>query len=338
MDKVTIKDVAILAGVSVGTASMAINDSPRISVATKASVLAAVEKLNYRRNPFARSLSTSSSRTIGCLVPDLQNPFFGNLAGCLQIEAEKHGYGLMLGLTSRSSTNEARIIDGFIDRGVDALFVVPVTDGIIDINHLIKLKQQNYPLVFISSYYKQLQMNYVMTDLRKGQYLITKKLLAEGYKSLVLIAGNPDQPPFALRIEGFKDAFNEIGLNSESYQIVEAKDTSLQGGYAAVEEAFAHFCPDAILAINDVMALGIIGALRARGLYVPNDIAVAGFDNLSISGILETPLSTVNQPIQEICREGMNMMKEIMKGASVAHEGVLLEPDLVLRKSTRKRE
>lgn len=334
MEKKTIKDVAALAGVSVGTVSMAINDSPKISEGTKKLVREAVLKLDYRRNPFARSLSTSSSRTIGCLIPDFQNPFFGELAGYLQEEVDAKGYSLMLGLTNRSCEIEARMIDKFLDHGVEGLLIVPVDAGPLQLSHIHKLAQNHFPMVFVSSFYKQIPMNYVMTALQEGSYLLTKHLLDKGYNSIMLVSGDTDQVPFEQRIAGFHQAHQEKKLEVSPNQIVQAAGTSFLGGYKAVEQAMLQCSPDAVEAINDVMAMGIISSLKARGYKVPEDIAVAGYDDLSISGIQETPLSTVKQPLEAMAQASVSMLFRLIKNRMEIQKCVLLSPSLVLRKST----
>ena len=336
MEKTTIKDVAALAGVSVGTASMAINDSPRISEDTKKLVREAVQKLDYRRNPFARSLSTSFSRTIGCLIPDFQNPFFGELAGYLQEEVDSRGYGLLLGLTNRSCAIEAKAIDKLLDHGVEGLLIVPVDVGPLNLSHIHKLAQNHFPMVFVSSFYKQIPMNYVMTQLQEGSYLLTRHLLEQGYRSIVIVSGDPNQVPFEQRIAGFYQAYREFNLEISPSQVIRASGNSFQGGYEAIEMALHNGKPDAVEAINDVMAMGIISRLKAKGYKVPEDIAVAGYDDLSISGIQETPLSTVKQPLQEMAHEGVSMLFQLIRNREESQKSIILSPNLVLRKSTER--
>ena len=336
MGKVTIKDVATLAGVSVGTVSMVLNNSPKVSEEKRAIVHIAIEKLSYRRNPYARSLSLSTSRTIGFLAPGFTNPFFGAMAASLQNAVSKRGYSLMLGLTDKSSEQEARLVDQFLDHGVDGLLIIPVEEPNPKLNHIYNLIKTKFPCVFISSYYKGLKKNCVMTELYEGSYLMTSYLLDHEYKSLVLVAGNPEVITFQERINGFKQAFFDRGMIAKDSQIVEASGMSFQGGYDSISKVLSTLNPDAILAINDVMAMGIISSLKASGINVPEDVAVAGFDDLSISAIQETPLTTVRQPMDEMCNKAVDLLFDLINGNPGIEEPLYIQPEIVLRKSTER--
>lgn len=333
MAKITIKDVAAAAGVSVGTASMAINDSPRISTQTKQSVLKIVAKLNYRRNPYARSFSLSSSNTIGFLVPDLLNSFFGEMAGHLQNEIEQRGKALMFGLTNESSRQEAKLIRQFIDRGIDGLIIVPVIEACPNLNHIHELIKNKFPFVFISSYYKGIPANCVMTDLCKGSYDLTLQLLDSGHRSIILISGNPNVVPFAERIKGFVQAYKDRNIPFSNDQIITTLSMSFQGGYDAIRTVYFSRKIDAILAINDVMAMGIISSLHACGVRVPQDVSVAGYDDISISGLQETPLSTVHQPLDKMSKITVETLFRLINGEQTVMKPVYLKPRVVLRKS-----
>ncbi|MGI5174342.1 LacI family DNA-binding transcriptional regulator [Treponema sp. OMZ 840] len=336
MSKITIKDVAAAAGVSVGTASMAINNSPRISAQTKHLVLDTVTRLNYRPNPYARSFSLSSSNTIGFLVPDLLNSFFGEMAGYLQKEVERRGKALMFGLTNESSKQEAKLTHQFIDRGIDGLIIVPVIENKPDLSHIYKLQEDNFPFVFISSYYKHISANCVMTDLYKGSYDLTLELLDSGHRYIILISGNPHLVPFAERIRGFIQAHKDRHIPFSENQIITTLSMSFQGGYDAIRKVYFARKIDAILAINDVMAMGIIGSLRACGVRIPEDVSVAGYDDISIAGLQETPLSTVHQPLDEMSRIAVDMLFRHIEGDTTITKPICLKPTLILRKSSTK--
>ncbi len=337
MAKTTIKDVAALAGVSVGTASMAMNDSPRISAQTKQLVLDAVAQLDYHRNPYARSFSLSSSHTIGFLVPDLLNSFFGEMAGCLQKEVERRGNALMFGLSNESSAQEAKLIRQFIDRGIDGLIIVPVVENAPDLTHIRTLIKDTFPFVFISSYYKGIEANCVMTDLCKGSYDLTLQLLDSGHRHVILISGNPELVPFAERIKGFIQAHRDRNIPFSADRIITTLSMSFQGGYDAIRKVYFSQKIDAILAINDVMAMGIVSSLHACGVRVPEDVSVAGYDDISVSGLQETPLSTVHQPLEQMSRIAVENLFRQINGDATVVEPVYLEPRVVLRKSIAQR-
>lgn len=332
---VTIKDVAKHAGLSVGTVSMALNNSDKISEATKKAVRKAVSELGYRANPFGRFLSTNTSRSIGCLVPDLTNPFYGQLLESIQREVEARGISLLIGLTNENSAVENKLINQFIDQGVDGIMMIPSTDTKRDISLIKKLLDDKFPLSFISSYYPELPVNTVMSDLKRGSYLMTKHLISSGQKKIVLVSGNKEFVQFDERISGYKESLKEAGLDFDPSWIIESDVVTYQGGYNAVQGVYEEKEPDAIMAINDVMAMGIISQMRAHGVRVPEDVSVAGYDDLSISAIQETPLSTVKQNFSLMGREAVNMLFRLISGGE--REGIIrTSVELVLRKSTDK--
>lgn len=335
MKKPTIKDVAALANVSVGTVSMTLNNSPKISDDTKKNVMEAVEKLGYRRDPFARSLSLSTSRTIGFLVPDLTNPFYGEMTGFLQQEIENRNHGMMLGLTNENSRQEAKLVDMMLDHGVDGLVIVPVLEESPRLKHLYNLLNTSFPVVFLGTYYKQMPINCVMADLSEGTYKITKRLIETGHSNIILISGSEKLVAFSERIKGFRQAFSEYGVAFDESRIVVIEGMSYKGGYSAIGDIYDRLKPDAIVAINDVMAMGVIGKLKSKGIRVPEDVSVAGYDDISISSIQETPLTTVHQPLKELCSKAIDMLFKQIDKVEGADSIIKLPVTPIYRNSTR---
>ena len=335
MGKITIKDVAALAGVSVGTASMALNDSPKVSAETKKNVMAVVQKLGYRRDPYARSLSLSSSRSIGFLAPGFRNPFFGEVAEALQLAVEERNNSLMFGITNDSTEQEAKIVDQFLDRGVDGLIIIPAEDSEPDLSHIRNLLNHDFPLVFLTGYYPEIPFHAVMADLAEGSYELTKGMLLAGLRNIIMIAGNPALIPFRERIEGFRRALDECGAAFDESKVIISDGMSYEGGYAAIDKVYDEIKPDGIIAINDVMAMGVISRLRSKGIRVPEDVSVAGYDDISVSSIQETPLTTVEQPIALMCSEAVDMLFAIMEGRA-APEGVVRLPVSVRHRRSAK--
>lgn len=334
--KSTIRDVAALANVSVGTVSMVLNGSDKISKQTAERVMDAVVKMNYRRNPHARSLSSSKSRTIGLAMTDLTNPFFGMMVGNLQREIDKRDYSLILGMTKNSVEQEKKLIAKFVDTGVDGILIVPAHERNPELSHIYELATRNLPFVYVSTYYASTNGSCVMTDLAKGSHDMTKYLLELGHTNIVLASGYRELVLSEQRIQGFLRAHEEFGITVRPDQIIEA-EPDFQSGYDAAKRIFSLCKPDAIMTINDVMSMGVLSYLHEIGLKVPEDISVAGYDDLLFSSMLETPLTTVRQPIKEMCRQSVEMLFRRMEDNDAELERVLLEPELMIRKSTRSR-
>lgn len=330
----TIRDVAALANVSVATVSMVLNGSEKISEQTREKVLEAVQKMDYRRNPHARSLSSSKSFTVGLAMTDLTNPFFGMMVGHIQREIDARGYNLILGMTKNSAKQEKKLVEKFLDSGVDGVLIVPVHERNPNLAHIYELSRRNLPFVYISTYYPSTTASCVMTDLAKGSYDMTRFLLEKGQRDIVLISGYRELVLSEQRIQGFQQAHAEIGLTLKPDQIIEA-EPDFQSGYDAAREIIANRRPDAIMTVNDIMSMGVMAYLHEADIRVPEDVSVAGYDDLLFSSMLETPLSTIRQPIKEMCRQAVDMLFLQMEGGMQESKQVLLEPELIIRKSIR---
>jgi LacI family transcriptional regulator len=164
----TIKDVARLAGVSVGTASMAVNGKAGVNDGTRASVLAAAASLDYIPNQNARNLINRKTSTLGLIVTDITNPFFAGIIDAVRREAEISGFKLLIGVSDDRIDEERRYVAEFIERGVEGLILVPVTDKEPDLSHLHRLQKLNIPFVFLTTAYREIAANCLMTDLAAG--------------------------------------------------------------------------------------------------------------------------------------------------------------------------
>lgn len=335
MRKPTIKDVAQLADVSVGTVSMVLNNSNKVKHATKEMVLEAINKLQYKRNPYARSLSLSKSNTIGLVVTDLTNPYFGMTVEHIQKEVDLRNNSLMIGVSQDTIRIEKKAVEHLVSSGVDGLILVPAYVREPDLTHIYDLIARDFPLVFLSSYYSGVPAGCVMTDLAKGSYNMTRTLLMAGHKKILFIGGFRELVLSQKRLEGFIQAHCDFGFQVSPEQIIEVPLPNYQNGYEAAKAILSKCKPDAIMTINDVLSMGVLGYLHESGISVPDDISVAGYDDLIYSEMLETPLTTVRQPIKDMCAEAVNMLFTKINGGSLEQQTVLLEPQLTIRASTK---
>lgn len=331
----TIKDVAQLAGVSVGTASMALNGSEKIADSTRERVMDAVKKLEYRRNPYARTLGSQKSYSIGLVVTDLSNPFFGTLVELLQDKVSKHGYDLVLGMSENRNALEKRAVSHLIDNAVDGMLIVPAHDRNQDVSHIQDLQRYEIPYVFVTSYYPDVAGDCVMTDLSKGSYELTRHLLETDRQRITIVSGYSELVLSSERIRGFMDACAQYGIQVEREQIVET-EPDYMGGYRAMNQILERGIPDAILAVNDMVAMGIIKRAKELNLRVPEDIAVAGYDDLLFSSMLERPLTTVRQPLEQISEKSVEYLIERIEKPELAQRRLVLMPEVCLRESTKR--
>ncbi|MFP3153183.1 LacI family transcriptional regulator [Lachnospiraceae bacterium ZAX-1] len=334
MSAVTIKDVAAAAEVSVGTASMALNGKKNISSETREKVLEVADRLGYKPNRYARFLTSKHTHTIGLIITDITNPFFGLLTDYIQQNLDEQGYDLMLGISAGSITKEKDIVDKFISLWVDGVICVPSHKASEDVHHFRELQKRGIPLCFITTYYNDVNAPCVMTDLSAGSYSLTKHLLKNGHRSIFYIVANLALPLAKLRVEGYRAAFAEVNIPLSDNWIIEDVST-FEGGYHAVDEILRIMKPDAILSMNDIIALGVMKRLKECGYHIPEDISVAGYDDLIYTTLLETPLTTVQQPVSEMCKRVVSILIERIDHPELIGEKILLAPKLVIRESTR---
>lgn len=333
--KCTIKDVAALAGVSVGTVSMILNGSDKITEKTKERVMDAIEKLDYRRNPHARSLGSQKSRTIGLVVTDLTNPFFGMIVNSIQKYVHARDYNLLLGMSNNDIEKEAKVVSRFIDSAADGVIIVPAHDKRPDTSHIYKLIQFGIPYVYLTTRHTSIPGDCVMTDLAEGSYQMTNYLLSNGHKNPVMVCGHKDLVLSSERIRGFTRACEEHGLSVSSDQIVEC-EPDFCGGRDALDRILQTGKPDAILTVNDIVAMGIMKRAEELNLRIPEDLSISGYDDLLYSSMLETPLTTIRQPVAEMCELAVDLLFRRLEGEQTQNQTLRLPPTLCIRASTRK--
>lgn len=331
----TIKDLAKKAGVSVGTASMALNGKEGVNEQTRQRVLQIAEEMGYKPNRYARFLTSKKTNVIGLIVTDITNPFFGVIIDIIQQQLAEHGYDVMLGISGGSISKEKNTVHKFINLHVDGIISVPSHKPAPDISHYWELQQMGIPICFITTYYNEVDAPCVMTDLSAGAYTLTKYLLDCGHRKICYLVGDRAVPVSNLRVEGYLSAYRESSFPFENDWII-VDEMTFEGGYRATEKLLSQMKPDAILTGNDFMAMGVLKQLKERGLKVPSDISVAGYDDLLYSSLLETPLTTVRQPVEQICSRAVSIMLDQLTGERETSEKILLKPELIVRESTKK--
>jgi LacI family transcriptional regulator len=332
--RTTIKDVAKLAGVSVGTVSMILNGSEEFSPHTRENVLQVVDQLKYRRNPHARSLGSKRSNRVGLVVTDLTNPFFGQLVGHIQSEINSYGFDLVLGMTNNSNSKEKRVVSHFLDNAADGVLIIPAHDREQDSTHIHELISYETPFVFVTSHYQDVNGDCVMTDLASGSYSLSNHLIESGHRRLVMVSGYRGLVLSEERISGFMRSCKEHGISKKDISVIET-EPDFRGGYHAFDEIIKNSIPDAILAVNDIVAMGIIKRAKEQGFRVPLDISVAGYDDLFFSSMLEKPLTTVRQPIEQIAERSVECLICRLASPDLPPQRHLLNPQVHLRASTR---
>lgn len=338
--KVTIKDVAREAEVSVATASMAINNKRGVNAETRNKVLKIAQKLAYVPNYSARSLVTQDSKSIGLLVPEIINPYYSSIVDIMAKLAEQKGYTLLLGISNSKSHTEKMYIESFMERRVLGVIVVPMLRDHPDIGHLEMMRAERIPMVFCTETYDNCTEPCVMCDFSSGEYEMTRYLLDKGLKNICFLNVRMDANFTKLRLHGFMKAMTEMGTAVPEENLFYVEEPSFQAAYD-VTDSILRRRPEAVICINDMMTLAIMKRLDERGVCIPEDISVAGFDDMMFAELAQKPITTVRQPLVEICRQTMDILEgEIRDGVRSLQQSenqriVSIKPELVIRNTTK---
>ena len=332
----TLKDVAKKANCSEATVSLVINNRPGVHKETRERVLRIAKDLGYVPNSIARSLALKKTSTLGLLITDIENPFFGSLVHHISIAARNKGYALIVSTSDDDFEKENEALGVFLNRKVDGVIVVP-TQRIPDDFSLFHVYRKNdIPLVFSVSYYPPFECDRVLTDYAKGSYLLTKYLLDLGHRKIMYLIGADESSPINKdRIAGYHEAYREARLTFDSDDIVTCSQPVFFEGYRTTAKILRERpLPDAIVAINDVLALGAKKVVEDMNLSVPLDISIAGYDDVMYATLLEKPLTTIRQDIKEIATRSVDLLLQRIKDPGKPTEEILIQPELIVRSTT----
>lgn len=331
MTSFTIKDIARAANVSYATVSRALNNKYGVKPETRERILGIAEELQYSPNAIARGLVTQQTLTIGLIIPDIENPFFPAVAGRVEDEAQKMGYSVFLCDTNWNESTEQHYVRLLTERRVDGLIIAPIGQDIE-----VHLVDSRLPVVYMSNAPKGTERPYVVIDDVRGSYLATTHLLEAGYARIGFIGAKNVSASGADRLSGYKLAFRAAEREVDE-SLICLEDFREESGYrtivALIEE---DRCPEAVVAENDLLALGVMNGARACGLRIPEDLAITGFDDIRIAGFPEVSLTTISQPKHELGRIAVRTLLEQIRpqhGDGTAQQ-IVLEPSLVIRGSS----
>lgn len=327
----TILDVAKQAGVSAMTVSRYFNQPEMLSPATTKRVQAAIEQLQYVPNAAARSLISGRTKTVALILTDISNPFYTTIVRGVEDIAQEHDYTLILGNTDESLEKERRYIDIMISRCVDGVIISssPGND-----HHLELLFQRNIPVVLIDRTVKDFDADAVTGDTFSGGQQLTNHLIDQGFRDIALIGGWTGVSSLEERQAGYRLAMETVGLEPN----VHPGRTDRQSGEEITERLFMEDrLPEAIIAANNYVAVGALVALRRLGLRVPEDVALATFDDIESAALIYPFLTVVAQPAYEMGAQAMELLLERMQGFAGPSRHHLLPTEMIIRHSSLAR-
>ncbi|UKY37148.1 LacI family DNA-binding transcriptional regulator [Pantoea dispersa] len=303
---VTRSDVAKAAGTSVAVVSYVINNGPRpVAEATRQRVLAAIQQTGYRPNAVARALASGSTKTFGLIVPNIANPFVASMAHVLLQESLNHGHVMLLGDAGDDRQRELELIQGLLNRQVDGLFYTSVDrHPYIDV-----IQASGTPLVMLDRIEPRPGVSMLCVNEREAARQVTAHLLSHGYQQVGMISGPREMLNAQDRIQGWRDAMAQHGLTVDE-ALIFPTGYSRQGGYDAGQRMIASGrVPRALFTSNEGQAIGCIRALSEHGLRVPHDVALVCFNGTEQSAFHVPTLTTVRQPLREMARSAIAMLK-----------------------------
>lgn len=336
--RATIVDVATLAGVSKGTVSKFLGDGDYyIAEATRARIAAAVEELDFQPNAIARGLVRKRTQTIGVVVASVLNPLYPDLITGIDEVLGASGYTLIFGSTENSAAREAAVVRSMQQRQVDGIIMASVTlqDGEVS-----QLVDSGLDVVLASRHFKRSDLvDAVVIDNDEGARQAVEHLIAHGHRRIAHIAGPQDVFPFEIRLHTYQRVLARAGLASE--ELLElAGSTSQDAGAAAVVRLLElPERPTAVFVASDGLAIGVIEACAARGVRIPEDLAIIGFDNVWVAAMHGVQLTTVDSRAREIGRLAAQQLVDRIENrwngveASAAPDLTVLPAHLVRRRT-----
>lgn len=334
--KVTIKDIAEKANVSVATVSRVVNNKSKgVGEETRKRILDLVREYNYQPSAVARGLVTKKSKIIGLIIPDLTNPFYPKMAKGIEDVAHENGYNIILCDGNNSKEKEAAYLDFLNEHYVCGIIYNNfhnISDVILD-----KILKTSLPLVFIDSKPDVKGCKCVYLDNQKAMYDLVEYLINNGHRRIGFMTGPLDSYSINERYKGYINALQDNNIPIDSDLVIQG-DYVFKDGYDAMGDLLKKTSDiTAVACCNDLMAIGALEKLEDMGIKVPDDISVAGFDNIDMTRLVRPRLTTVAQPIYDMGRQAASMIISIIEGkAKEVQDNVIFEPSLVIRDSIKK--
>lgn len=327
--RVTIRDVAAHAGVSVATVSKVINGRYGVSAATISRVQAIIDEMGYEASLVAQSLRNHRTNVIGILVADLE-PFSTELLKGAAHAIRNTGFELVVysagGRTSDHVGWERRYLSRLSGTLIDGALLV--TPTVVDVSY-------GAPIVAVDPHAGPTDLPTIDSDNLRGAVVATQYLLELGHRRIAMITGRPDLQSAHLREQGYRQALLEAGIPVAEALIQEGAYDAAVSAEAARRLLTSTPRPTAVFAANDMSAIATVDVAHELGLRVPDDVSVVGFDNVPESALTTPPLTTVNQPIREMGRRAIEVLVSLIRGEPVEETHITLATNLVVRQSTR---
>ena len=328
----TIREIAQLVGVSANTVSRALNNKPDVSSETRKNIIKAAQFLNYSPNAIARALVQRTTRTIGMVMSDISDPFFGEMVKDAEVFFRAHGYNLILCNTQENSNQEKGSIEALINKRVDGILLTPVGKNGENIQEIFN---NRVPIVLLGRYFDKPSVPSVTSNDEKGGYLATRHLIELGHQRILFVNVSHHISSARDRFRGYQKALKEFSLEyDQSLQIQTSFD--LEDTYQKTKKFFDQQRKvTAVVVFCDILAISVMKAIIDVGFKIPQDISIIGFDNIKIGSLLPSPLTTIDPNKKKMVEKASEILLNAIKLDNVERGNISIEPTLVIRSSTQ---
>lgn len=330
---ITIYDVAREANVSMATVSRVVNGNPNVKPTTRKKVLETIERLGYRPNAVARGLASKKTTTVGAIIPDISSTFFSELTRGIEDIATMYKYNIILSNSDQNKTKELHLINTMLEKQVDGIVYM---GGEITEEHINQFKTSRVPVVLAATSDKEKTLPSVNIDYEQATYEATTHLIETNQEQPALLTGGEHIQNNGLKYNGYVRALRDANIELNEQLIIE-NESSYNGGMEGVTELLEEraISPKAILVTTDEMGVGVIHGIQDKGLQVPDDIEVFGFNNTRIAMMVRPTLTTVVQPMYDLGAVAMRLLTKYMNKEEVDDHTVILPHRIIERNSTK---
>ena len=342
MKKISIKDIAEELQVSKTLVSLVLNgkaEENRIGKEVEMRVKETAERLNYRPNPFARSLRSGKSQTIGVIVADISSKFFSMIAKTIEDEAGKHGYKVMFGSTDESHEKLEDLVKVFKDRGLDGYIIAP---SLGTEKQILQLKRDHAPMVLIDRHFPKIKTDFIGVDNYQASYNAVEYLIKNGYRNIGMLSTLSNNYNLKLRVDAYKDALRKNGIPVKNKWIREVDYERMKEGIDREIEDLLHGPKpiDALFFTNcDLTGFGL-EKIYNMGIEVPGQLAIISFDDPQSFRYSFSPITAIAQPIEEMGRQAVRILMDKINHPQAKHEQfqqIILPTEFIIRESSPKK-
>lgn len=337
-EPITIKDIASILNVSISTVSRALRGAPEVNSKTRKTVQEMARKLNYEPNLVAQSLRSNKTKTLGIIVPDLVTHFFASILSGIQDVAAKKGYNIMICQSNESAKTEMDNIHTLVASRVDGL-LISMAKETSNHAHLHSLYSRGIPLVFFDRICEELETSKITVDDHDGAFKATEHLIEMGCRRIAHLSGPEKLTISENRLQGYLDALKKYNIPIDEALI---RPSGFTKNDHVIDQTQALLDlpnpPDGLFAVNDAVAIQAMLLMKKRGVRIPEDIAVVGFNNSPETVIIEPSLTTVEQPSYKIGQiAAKHVLEQINQPEDYSPQTITLKTELIIRDSSRKK-